>query len=117
MIETSPVSPTILQEHTNTGKPKPTRTEDPRPSRGRNRCRSEALIAGERTGASAGWCGFLRLLFGWSKRGCPWPEPEGQGYGMSLQADRGDQQLDGTRVDGTGKDTFADPHIASAHRI
>lgn len=34
--------PTILQERTNTGKPKPKRTGDPRP----RRCRSEALIAG-----------------------------------------------------------------------
>jgi len=38
--------PTILQERTNTGKPKQTRTDDPRARRGRSRCRSEALIAG-----------------------------------------------------------------------
>jgi hypothetical protein len=33
------------------------------------------------------------------------PEPERRVYGMSLQADRGDQ-----RLDVTGKDTFSDPH-------
>jgi len=66
------VSPTILQETTNTGKPKQTRTGDPRPRRGAkpgpgrcSRCRREALIAGERTGASAS------LLFGRSERVTP----------------------------------------------
>jgi len=57
--------------HNRSGKPKPTRTGDPRPRRGRSRCRSEALIAGEPTGARAGWGSGFRFLFGRSKRGHP----------------------------------------------
>jgi len=40
------------------------------------------------------------------------PEPEGRLYGMSFQANRGDQ-----RLDVTGKDTFSDLHSARAHQV
>jgi len=104
-----------------TGKQEQTRTDDPRPRRGRSlwlggrsRYRSEALIAGERTGASAGWggvpphpTGFAPFLAG-QKGDTLRPEPESRLYGMSLRADWDDQ-----RLDGTGKDTSFDPHISN----
>jgi len=87
--------PTILQESKNTGKQehRKARTQESKTRRGRmirvhpggrRRCLSEARIAGECTGASAGWCGGFRPLFGQSKRCTLRPEPEGRVYGMSL---------------------------------
>jgi len=86
---------TIFQERKNIGKRGQTRPDNPQPRRersrclgARSRCRSEAPIAGEPTGASAGWRRFPSL-FGRSKRGRPRPEPEGRVYGMSFQSDWG----------------------------
>ena len=64
-----PAGPPILQERRNTGQPKQTRADDPRPRCGRSWCLSE------RTGANAGECGVLR--FGPVTKRTPWAQAGG----------------------------------------
>jgi len=91
--------PTILQEPKDTGKPKQTQTDDPRPHRGRSRGLSQCR-SGQRFPSPLGPV----------TKATPQPKPEGRLDGMCPRVLRGRLRLNASVPSGYGKDTLYDPH-------